>query len=289
LWVRASGQPLSISTPFEEVQSNPSVITMPLLALSEWSTEFLRCTAFTLAGASQSATNWWTRLTGSEPEQITSNPRLGASQAVGQFGPGNLVVSTQADRVDWFLTPVPIEAAPSIMGQPLIESFKPASIGSADEAFTNFLELSQRWLAFEEIPKVNRLALGGALLHQEQDKRAAYERLPNYVPVQLDPESSDFLLQINLPMQSRLNIEGLTINRLSKWAVLRIKTLSLNMGSPRFTEDSTIALRSEIDINTAQEYQGELPKDQLSQIMDELVEHGRDIIANGVGKREATL
>jgi hypothetical protein len=262
---------------------------MPLLALSDWSMEFLRCTAFTLAGASQSAANWWTRLTGSEPEQITSNPRLGATQAVGQFGPGNLVVSTQADRVDWFLTPVPPEVAPPIMGQAPAEFFKPASIGSADEAFTNFLELSQRWLAFEEIPNVNRLALGGALLHQEQDKRAAYERLANYVPVQLDPESSDFLLQINLPMQSRLNIEGLTINRLSKWAVLRIKTLSLNVGSPRFTEDSTIALRSEIDINTAQEYQVDLQKDQLPLIMDELVEHGRDIIANGVRKREATL
>jgi hypothetical protein len=188
---------------------------MPPIAFSEWAVEFLRCTAFTLVGASQSATDWWTRIAGAEPEEVTSNPRLGASQAVGQFGPGNLVVSTQGDRIDWFLTPVPVNLVASIQGHAPTQSPQPASIGSADEAFAHFLELSQRCLASEEIPNVNRLALGGALFHQERDKRAAYERLPNYVPVRLEPESSDFLFQINLPMQNRLGIEGLMINRLS--------------------------------------------------------------------------
>jgi hypothetical protein len=257
---------------------------MSRLAFSEWTADQLRCTAFTITGTSLTAAYWWTKLGGAEPEQITSNPRLGSSQAVGRFGPRTLVVSTQPDRVDWFLGPIPIEAA-SIQGQAETEP-QPPSIGGAVEAFDVFSELSKRWLAFEDIPKVNRLALGGVLSHHEEDKRAAYLRLPDYVPVQVDPESSDFLFQINLPTRSRSDIEGLAINRLSKWAVTMFKLIALTAPGGPITQDlkTTIALRSEIDINTAQEYQGELPKDRLLQLMDELIELGRDLITNGVVK-----
>ncbi len=258
---------------------------MPRLAFDDWTANQLRCTAFTLRGTSLPAADWWTRLGGADPEQITSNPRLGSSQAVGRFGPRTLVVSTQPDRVDWFLGPIPIEAS-SIQGPAATEP-KPPSIGSAVEAFDVFSELSKQWLGFEDIPDVNRLALGGVLSHQERDKRAAYLRLPDYVPVQVDPESSDFLFQINLPTQSRSDIEGLVINRLSKWAVTMFKLIALNAPGGPFAQglNTTIALQSEIDINTAQEYEGELPKSRLAQIMDELIEHGRDLITNGVVKR----
>ena len=258
---------------------------MPRLAFSDWTADQLRCTAFTLMGASLSAAQWWTKLAGADPEQITSNPRLGSSQAVGPFGPGTLVVSTQADRVDWFLGPAAIEAA-RIQGQPAAEPQGP-SIGGAVEAFDVFSELSKRWLVFDEIPNVNRLALGAVLSHQEGDKRTAYLRLPDYLPVQVDPESSDFLFQINLPKQSRSDIEGLVINRLSKWAVTMFKLIALGAAGGTFSRDltTTIALRSELDINTAQDYQGELPKDRLVQLMDELIEDGRDLITNGVARR----
>lgn len=258
---------------------------MPRLAFDDWTVNQMRCTAFTATGTSVPAVQWWTRLAGVDPEQITSNPRLGSSQAVGGFGPRTLVVSTQPDRVDWFLGPIPIEAA-SVQGQAATEP-KPPSIGGAVEAFDVFSKLSKQWLAFEDIPNVNRLALGGVLSHEERNKREAYLRLPDYVPVQVDPESSDFLFQINLPTQSRLDIEGLVINRLSKWAVTAFKLIALNVPGGTFAQglNTTIALQSEIDINTAQEYQGELPKSRLAQIMDELIEHGRSLITNGVARR----
>jgi len=258
---------------------------MPRLDFEDWTAEQLRCSAFILAGVPQPANHWWMKLAGAEPEQVTSNPRLGSSQAVGRFGPGTLVVSTQPDRVDWFLGPVPIESA-SVQGLAATDP-KPPSIGNAAEAFDVFSVLSNQWLAFDDIPNVNRLALGGVLSHQEGDKRVAYLRLPDYVPVQVDPESSDFLYQISLPTHSRLDIEGLMINRLSKWAVTMFKLISLNAPGAPLAHDlmTTIALRTEIDVNTAQEYQKELPKDRLAQIMDELVEYGRDLITNGVVKR----
>ncbi|MHB1674850.1 MAG: hypothetical protein ACYCSP_11460 [Acidobacteriaceae bacterium] len=254
---------------------------MPRLAFNDWSADQLRCTAFTLTGTALQAAHWWTRLANADPEEITSNPRLGSSQAVGRFGPRTLVVATQPDRVDWYLVPAPIEAA-SIQGQPATEP-NPPSIGNAIEAFDVFSELSKQWLAFEDVPNINRLALGGMLSHQEVDKRAAYLRLPDYVSFPVDPKSSDFIFQINLPLPSR-SIEGLAINRLSKWSVTMFKLFAMNVLGGPFGQDlkTTIALRSEIDINTAQEYQGELPKSQLAQIMDELIDHGRNLITNGV-------
>jgi hypothetical protein len=260
---------------------------MPRLAFSDWNADQLRCTAFTLTGTSLPAAHWWTKLAGADPEQITTNPRLGSSQAVGRFGPGTLVVSTQPDRVDWFLGPAPIEAA-SIHGQVATEPNAP-SIGNAVQAFDVFSEISKQWLAFEDIPNVNRLALGGVLSHQEVDKRAGYHRLPDYVPAQVDPESSDFLFQVNLPTPSR-SIDGLVINRLSKWAVTMFKLLALKGPGGSFVAQdlkTTIALRAEIDINTAQEYPGDLPKTQLAQIMDELIEQGRNLITNGVANSES--
>lgn len=258
---------------------------MPRLELKDWTAEQLRCSAFILRGDSQPADYWWRKLAEAEPEQVTSNPRLGSSQAVGGFGPGTFVVSTQPDRVDWFLGPPPIEAI-SIQG-PAATAPTPPSIGGAGEAFEVFSGISKRWLAFDEIPNLNRLALGGVLSHQEENKHAAYLRLPDYVPVQVDPNSSDFLYQISLPTQSRSKIEGLTINRLSKWAVTMFKLIALNAPGGPLTHDlkTTIALRSEIDVNTAQEYQNELPKDRLIEIFDELVDYGRDLIANGVAQR----
>lgn len=255
---------------------------MSRLAFSDWMAEQLRCTAFTLPGTQSTADHWWTLLADAAPEQVTSNPRLGSSQAVGSFGPGTLVVSTQPDRVDWFLGPVPMEAA-SIQGQATTDPLPP-SIGSAIEALDIFSKLSKRWLAHKEIPDVNRLALGGVLSHQEEDKRTAYLRLLDYIPVKVDPESSDLLFQINLPINSRSGIEGLAINRLSKWSVAMFKLISLNVPGGLLLQDlkTTIALRSEIDINTAQEFQRELPKNQLIDVFNELVEHGSSLIANGV-------
>jgi len=258
---------------------------MPRLDFRDWTVEHLRGTAFILPGSSQPAGHWWMKLAGTDPEQVTSNPRLGSSQAVGKFGDGTLIVSTYPDKVEWFLGPIPTEAA-SIQEEAATEP-KPPSIGGAVEAFDSFSALSKRWLAFDDIPNVNRLALGGVLSHQEGDKSVAYLRLPDYVPVQIRPESSDFLYQINLPTQSLSGVEGLVINRLSKWSVAMFKLFALSISGVPFAQDlkTTIALRTEIDINTAQEHQGELPKNRLSQILDELVDHGRDLIKNGVANR----
>jgi len=258
---------------------------MPRLAFSDWTAEQFRCTAFILHGSALTADYWWTKLADADPEEVTSNPRLGASQAVGKYEPGKLVVTTQPGRIDWFLVPDMAETVP-IQGQ-VPPGLAAPTLGCAVESFNAFSDISRKWLAFEDIPQVNRLALGGVLTHPEEDRRTAYLRLPEYVPVKVDPESTDFLYQINLPTQSRLDITGLLINRLSKWSVSMFKLVAMSMQGELTSQSfgATISLRCEIDINTAQEFHGELPKDQLIKIVNELDEYGRGLIANGVAQQ----
>lgn len=258
---------------------------MPQLAFSDWTAEQLRCTAFILPGnGSLSAAHWWTKLAGGDPEQVSSNPRIGASQAHGKFEPGALIVSTQPGRVDWFLSPTMAAEVP-ILGQADAKLTAPTLAGAV-EAFKIFSELSRKWLSFDDIPPVNRLALGGVLVHPEEDKQAAYSRLQDYVPVKVDLQSSDFLYQINLPTQTRLGIQGLMINRLSKWSVSLFRLIAVmnDVRNPAALVggDTAVALRSEIDINTAQEFLEVLPKERLVEIFDELIENGRNVITTGV-------
>jgi hypothetical protein len=255
---------------------------MPRLAFSDWTAEQFRCTVFILPGTTLPAAHWWTKLADADPEEVTSTPRLGASQAVGRFGPGTLVVTTQPGRIDWFLVPGRVEATP-IQGHVPPELAAP-SLGGAVETFNAFSEVSRKWLAFEDIPDVNRLALGGVFSHPEENRRAAYLRLPDYVPVKVDPESTDFLYQINLPTQSRLGITGFVINRISKWSVSMFKLIAMNLQGTMSSQGfgATIALRSEIDISTPQEFQGALPKGRLIDMLNELDEYGRNLITNGV-------
>lgn len=260
---------------------------MPRIPLSDWTAEQFRCTAFVFPGVTLPASHWWARITGSDPENVSSNPRQGTTQADGGFGPGRLVVSAQPGRVEWFLVPDPAEKA-YIQGPTSLTPLTPPSpsapsLGGATETFEFFTDISRRWLAIEDIPDLSRLALGGVFSHPEEDKTAAYLRLPEYVPVRVSPESTDFLYQINLPMHSRLEIPGLQINRLSKWSVSAYKLIALQL-LPNNLQDlaTTIALRSEVDINTSQEFEGALPRGRLVDIVNELNEIGRHLITNGV-------
>jgi hypothetical protein len=255
---------------------------MSRLAFSDWTAEQFRCTAFILPGTALPAAHWWAKLADADPEEVTSSPRVGATQAVGRFGPGTLVVTTQPGRIDWFLVPGRAEVA--LVQEQAPPELAAPSLGGAVETFNAFSEVSRKWLAFEDIPDVNRLALGAVFSHPEENRRAAYVRLPEYVPVKVDPESTDFLYQINLPTQSRSGITGLVINRLSKWAVSMFKLIAMNLQGETFSQGfgATTALRSEIDVSTPQEFQGVLPKDRLIEIFNELDEHGRYLVTNGV-------
>ncbi|MCX6622640.1 MAG: hypothetical protein NTY38_16535 [Acidobacteria bacterium] len=208
------------------------------------------------------------------------NPKKGTGVVQGAFATGKLILRLESDRIDWVLSPADMEA------EELAASAEFTGLGPAMDGLDAFSVIAEKWLDFDEAPAVARIAFGAVFVHQEPDRRAGYLRLPDYVPVVVDPESSDFLYQINLPLtQSTSDIEGLQLNRLSKWAVVRIRVLAFNvMGSavqPRPTP-ALSALRLELDINTDPGFEGPIPRTRLVALYREIVAHGRRIATDGV-------
>ena len=118
------------------------------------------------------------------------------------------------------------------------------------------------------------------------DRQSGYLRLPDYVPVQVNPESSDFLYQINLPpVLSTTGIEDLRLNRLSKWSIEAWKSIALRITATTVQAQpvpQASALRLELDINTVPTFAGPIPQERLVDVYRELVAAGREIAANGV-------
>jgi hypothetical protein len=239
--------------------------------LNDWQVEALRLTAFTRQPQLEGA-DWWEQLVGASPDQRSSRPRKGEWQDIGVYERGKLILTVQPLRIDWKYTvePIPEEER--------------AVLGAFTESVTNFAEIMQRWLQLS--PPLKRLAFGCVILMPMPDLKSAYETLSAYLHnIKLDPDgSSDFLYQINRKRDSRTNIKGLTINRLSKWSVSSLSAVQISLGAePQVvaTGSKNFACRVELDINTVPEFSSELQREQWVDIFQELVELTKEIAEAG--------
>lgn len=253
---------------------------MPRFPLAEWRAEHARLTVFPMPDASTRSPEWWQAVTDGQPDETTMNPKKGSALIQGAFDPGKLILKLEPDRIDWLLTPSERDM------DELAAAREFPTLGPAMEMVDAFSAIAEKWLARDDLPAIARIAFGAVLIHPEADRQAGYLRLPDYVPVQVNPESSDFLFQINLPpAPTATGLEGLRLNRLSKWSVVAYKSIAL-----RFTGTAVqaqpvpeaVALRLELDVNTASAFAGPIPPARLVDIYRELVAGGRTIAANGV-------
>ncbi len=240
------------------------------LALSDWQTETLRVTAFPSPSATIGQPTWWSDLTGEAPESRTTRPREGVFIDQGNWGGRTLSLGINPTRIDW------------VFGG--IEDDSPSSIFS--DSLNVFQELILRWLPM--CPAINRLAFGAIVRAPVENREAGYRQIAAYLPhIQLDPvNSSDFLYQINRPRASTSDVNGLTVNRLSKWSVGMFSVIPMNFAlQPSRVEvysvPQTFSCRVEVDINTSQEFPSELPQALLPQILKELIYLGQEIIREG--------
>ena len=172
--------------------------------------------------------------------------------------------------MDWVLGPADVEAPPA-------EGF--FSIGALPTALGDFSNLLNRWLP--TWPGADRLALAG-VMHQPQANRiAGYEQIQKYLAaVTLDPESSDFLYQINRPRPSQTGITNLQINRLTKWSVALLTHLS-GTDLTRLSEVShRHACRLDFDINIAVEFR-ELPQKTFPALLAEFAALVQELAEKG--------
>ena len=251
---------------------------MPRIPMAEWQAEHLRLTVFQHGRVNPKPVDWWQQVAGTEPAEATMNLKRGSALVQGAFGPGQLLLRIEPDRIDWLFSPSEELELGAATGFPVL--------GPAVELTDLFSNLAEKWFDRDDLPQIERMAFGAVFLHPEEDRHSGYHRLPEYVPVRVDPETLDFLYQINLPVAwSSIEAEGLHLNRLSKWSVAAFRRITLDpAGNPAQPQPfpDMFALRAELDINTSPSLSEPIPQSRLVKVYRELVQAGLDIATDGV-------
>lgn len=245
------------------------------LPLSAWQAERLRVTAFPISATPMDDINWWTELIGEPAETRTVQPRVDRQTEQGLFLGAKLVNQVQPLRVDWLLQLTGEES----------EAVTFPTIGTFLEIIDPFVELMLRWFKLKTCPELKRIAFGPSLVYPIDSRAAGYRQLSGYLPsVKLDPEgSSDFAYQINRARNSTSIIHGLKVNRLSKWSVAKVQRMAFSVGEELSVSkgQELFACHLDLDINTAAEFPGPLPKNQLELVFQELVDLAKEIASEG--------
>lgn len=247
------------------------------LLLNAWYVESLRLTAFPVRGTPLTDISWWTELVGEPAETKTIQPRVGGQTEQGEFLGAKLVNQIQPHRVDWQLQ-LPDQETQA-------DTFP--TVGPFLEIVERFVELMLKWLSLETCPELHRLAFGAVLVYPIESRVAGYQQLAAFLPsVKLDLEgSSDFLYQINRVRTSTSKIEGLRINRLSRWSVTALQRVDLsfekNLDMSIAKGKLVHACRLYLDINTVPEFRGPLPEKQRGSLFEELVFLAKEIASEG--------
>lgn len=228
----------------------------------EWLVESVRLTLFplvTIPLTADVAARAYKRISGTEPEELISRASVATHQAQGPFMEGRLIVAARLGRIDAILAAQP---APPIGAEV-------ATLGPYRDVVREHLERAV--ILLENDLPLHRVALGCIFIAPAADSANAYRGMAPLLPsLTLDPEgTSDFGYQINRPRSSRV-IDGLRINRISKWSVQATTTFAWPpAGSAVTTELSRFAVRLETDVNTVS-LQAELRKAAIRDILNEL-------------------
>lgn len=244
--------------------------------MPDWLVEKLRCTVFLDVENMESVDpqEWWDSTIGESPEQTVTKPRERDFQFSKDHFGGSVTLQSQPTRADWQLFGKrPEDELPSL---PIL--------GPVSEYFPTFLKIVQPWLG--NLPPIKRIAFGAVLLIPVRNHQDGYQTLSIFLPdMNIDVEkSSDFTYQINRPRDSSTSIDGLEINRLSKWSVLLARGFTISvLGNAETVElpDGLYAVRLELDINTNPDFKDPLLGKDLPAIFQELVENATEIGAKG--------
>jgi hypothetical protein len=232
-----------------------------------WSTETVRLTLLT---SSRPVGRIWQRLTGEEPDSATDQPRVPSVREQGTFQSGILVTEVRPDRTDIVLsaTPMPTAEVPSL--------------GLAPEVLDGFARLCVSWTTKFPIENVLRVALGAIYLMPIDSRTSGYQELRRFLPFELDPAAFDFFYQINRRRTSRA-IQGLDVNRLSRWSVAQWQILQGGLPGPLTLQTAGLptACRLELDVNTVPEFAAGIAPLQIPAIVNELVSLVTEIATRG--------
>jgi hypothetical protein len=192
----------------------------------------------------------------------------------GQYGSGVFFLEVQPGRVDLVLKPFVDERNP-IIGIPVL--------GPYPKAHIEFEGIANQWLKLDDLPHIQRIAFGVPVFMSVDSLRAGYLKLASYLKdLKVDPDNStDLSYQINRPRKALTKIPSLSINRLSKWSVARLRIYAPQSDAIRTLAVERYACRLELDINTVPEHLDPLPKDLLPILFSELAGLASEIMLKG--------
>ncbi len=238
-----------------------------------WRVDVLRLSAFIVPDQLVDTSNWWNIVVHEPPEVRNSQPKLKMQHEEGPFEGGRLILNTLPGRADWLFIP----AFDPQMGGPDVDLSPAYGV-----ALSRFMAVAEPWL--KESPPLWRLAFGAVLKIPAQNMSDGYRGLTRYLPaVTIDPDNStDFLYQINRPRMSG-KVTGLTLNRLSKWAVATAIFGLVPIGLPLRdgVADQRFWAQLELDINTSPEYKGPIAPTQSMDVFSELVTLAEELAIGG--------
>lgn len=237
---------------------------------SIWMAQSQRLTVFHQSPGRASAEKWWEGLFGEPPERRVLNPRVDGFQDEGSLNNHRLNLAFTPDKLDWVWTA--LTESPTAARYP--------SLGTMEETLSVFAErVVVPWLP--AAPGVTRIAYGGIFIQPARSKDELAEVLSTYIhSLKVNSEPSDFLYQVNRPRVSNVG-QGLRINRLSRWAGLRVRLLEVSSTADMTRTEELYALRLEVDINTDADSRELLDPTWLTPLYQELTHLGVEIAARG--------
>jgi len=251
----------------------------------QWQAQALRISALWPA-AEISVAEAWAEIMGAEPD-TTATQKGGEQQAQGSRPSAEgdqqeeiISLVTKPDRIEWTLR---------AKGRGEASEEPPdLTLRSLAEALASVTDIGKRWIASKFCPTAQRLALGAMLLAPVQDRQEGYRKLAPYLPgVEIDPEGSrDFFYQVNRPRVTHAPGFDLVVNRLSKWSVAFFKTIVVGFGRDGKPPTSrgraeSFACHLVLDINTDQDYAGELGPDEMRALLVEFASLATEISKEG--------
>lgn len=248
-----------------------------MIPIDNWQGELIRFTAFTFQGSSWQENNWWKELLKENPDSRAFIPKQEIQKESGQYKTGIVTIQSHPLRTDIIFQPNVAERK--------IEQSQVLNDLSYVKSLNTFIPIMNDWLKLESSPTTRRIAIASQVLFPVNERREGYNYVLKYLPnLNLDLENaSDFVYQINRRRKSTSGIDKLEINRLVKFSVLKRVRYEIGghtKGAP-ITGPFKYFFNIELDINTADEFEGSFSKDKTLALVEELVQLGNEIIEKG--------
>jgi hypothetical protein len=239
-------------------------------AMTDWKVRSARLTFFIAPNASVPS-ELWKKIAGEEPETSVLLRAQAVKTESGPLAEGVLKVQVQPMRIDCVYESL-VEASGNV-----------GSLGPFPQALTPLSSLMERWADSDSFPSTQRVALGVTLYSETSDRASGYRALASFVDgVPTSEDATDFIYQVNRPRPSNVPMDGLVINRLSRWSVAGVQMVALGAGALSWpaTPMQTF-LQLDLDLSTNADLSISIPSESVVPVIHDLVTAASEISTRG--------